>query len=317
VLKTVKKEELHFFRHILQKYVKHMTVSQRHSLLPRFYALLKLKYTVRSAGAVAGGATGSPTSGGGSGGGGDGAVTGGGGGSRGPERIFRLVVMNNLFDIPRGMSIHHRFDLKGSTRNRHIPPAQATPGRVLLDLNWNEQGLKLRLGPQQKALFMQQLKHDCSFLRSVDVMDHSLLLGIAEEDDPAAPLAAAAGPAVAFASVDAAKLASPLAPDYKHGSSDGLLSTAWQCALGGVRAFDGGEGGPGNRGPPRPRSEIYFMGIIDILQRFDAKKKLEVSTYACGSRRLAQRALRAVAVCMFLTCLSCICQCLSLSLRTR
>jgi hypothetical protein len=44
---------------------------------------------------------------------------------------------------------------------------------------------------------------------------------------------------------------------------------------GGVRAFDAGVGGPGARGPSTPRREIFYFGIIDILQKFDTKKKLE------------------------------------------
>jgi len=245
VLKTVKKEELHFFRYMLKQYTEHMTELQPHSLLPRFFALVKIKYNLKN-----------PD------------------GSAGAEKTFRLVVMNNLFDCGPGINITQRFDLKGSTRNRHIPPEKQTPGRVLLDLNWNEQGLKLCLGPQQKALFLAQVKADAAFLRAQDVMDHSLLLGIHEDDDAQFEQVAGQTELDAGMGVDAGLLAGPLLPDSMH-PRDGGLVTAWQQHRGGVRAFDAGTGGPGARTASTPRREVYYCGIIDILQRFDAKKKLE------------------------------------------
>jgi 1-phosphatidylinositol-4-phosphate 5-kinase len=245
VLKTVKKEELHFFRYMLDKYTNHMCEQQRHSLLPRFFALVKIKYHLRN-----------PD------------------GSAGAEKTFRLVVMNNLFDVPKSIHIQHRFDLKGSTRNRYIPPDKAVPGRVLLDLNWSEQGMKLHLGPQQKALFIAQVKADAAFLRAVDVMDHSLLLGVAEDSDASFEEVSHKTELDPGMSVDARALANPLQLDRTHPNSGGLAS-AWQVHRGGVRAFDAGVGGPGARGPSTPRREIYYFGIIDILQKFDTKKKLE------------------------------------------
>ncbi len=49
---------------------------------------------------------------------------------------------------------------------------------TLKDLNWIKRGRELELGPEKGALFEEQLRRDTEMLKSVKVMDYSLLIGI-------------------------------------------------------------------------------------------------------------------------------------------
>jgi 1-phosphatidylinositol-4-phosphate 5-kinase len=78
------------------------------------------------------------------------------------------MIMNNPF--PPHQDIHKMYDLKGSTVGREYPEEKAArnPWAVLRDLNWINRGNMLELGPEMRALLMEQ----------VNVMDYSLLVGI-------------------------------------------------------------------------------------------------------------------------------------------
>lgn len=91
---------------------------------------------------------------------------------------IHFVIMNNLF--PPHKDIHETYDLKGSTVGREYPESRAekNPRVVLKDLNWINRGKKLELGPEKRALLAEQLKRDVEYLKSVDVMDYSLLVGV-------------------------------------------------------------------------------------------------------------------------------------------
>jgi 1-phosphatidylinositol-4-phosphate 5-kinase len=86
--------------------------------------------------------------------------------------------MNNIF--PPHRDIHETYDLKGSTIGRSYPEdkAEKNPRAVLKDLNWINRGKSLELGPEKRALLTEQLRRDAEFLKSVNVMDYSLLVGI-------------------------------------------------------------------------------------------------------------------------------------------
>lgn len=88
------------------------------------------------------------------------------------------MIMNNLF--PPHRDIHETFDLKGSTVGRVYPEELAAqkPRAVLKDLNWINRGRSLDIGPEKRALMTEQLRRDSDFLKRIDVMDYSLLVGI-------------------------------------------------------------------------------------------------------------------------------------------
>lgn len=139
IIKTIRHSEHKFLLSILKKYYAHVK-SNPHTLLSRFYGLHRVKLP------------------------------------RG--RKIHFVIMNNLF--PSHKDIHETYDLKGSTVGRVYPEEQAkkNPRAVLKDLNWINRGKMLELGPEKRALLTEQLRRDSEFLKTVHVMDYSLLVGI-------------------------------------------------------------------------------------------------------------------------------------------
>jgi len=159
--------------------------------------------------------------------------------------------MNNLFNTTK--KIQHKYDLKGSIRNRFVDcvKEEKRSKGVLKDLNFQDM---VYLGPSKKA-FLTQFKMDAEWLTSMKVMDHSLLLGISKDnfDSPRS-----------YNPINSSKITEPLIKKRNKN-----FVTCFQKEDGGLRAFNG---------DGTPRSETYFMGIIDILQEFDTKKRME-STY--------------------------------------
>ncbi|EDQ99005.1 phosphatidylinositol phosphate kinase PIPK5 [Laccaria bicolor S238N-H82] len=139
IIKTIRHSEHKFLLSILPQYFDHVKENP-HTLLSRFYGLHRVKLP------------------------------------RG--RKIHFVIMNNLF--PPHKDIHETYDLKGSTVGREYPEDKAArnPRAVLKDLNWIKRGKALDLGPEKRALLTEQLRRDAEFLRGVNVMDYSLLVGI-------------------------------------------------------------------------------------------------------------------------------------------
>jgi 1-phosphatidylinositol-4-phosphate 5-kinase len=63
---------------------------------------------------------------------------------------------------------------------REYPEEKAAknPRAVLKDLNWINRGNMLELGPEKRALLMEQLRRDLELLKQANAMDYSLLIGI-------------------------------------------------------------------------------------------------------------------------------------------
>lgn len=95
-----------------------------------------------------------------------------------------LLVMENLF---HSRQIKHRFDLKGSVRNRLIETSVDSMDQdaVLLDENFINMISEspLYIYPHSKYVLMQAINNDSQFLASQTVMDYSLLLGIDENSN--------------------------------------------------------------------------------------------------------------------------------------
>lgn len=90
-----------------------------------------------------------------------------------------LLVMENLF---HGRSVKHKFDLKGSVRNRLVNPLEQEGEIVLLDENLINMTCDspLYILPHSKTVLMQAIHNDTQFLSSQCVMDYSLLVGLDE-----------------------------------------------------------------------------------------------------------------------------------------
>ena len=78
--------------------------------------------------------------------------------------------MGNI--LPPNRDIHELYDLKGSTLGRQVSAEeiQNNPRIVRKDLNWLSDNKKLKLGPQKKKAFMEQLERDNKVLSLVIVV---------------------------------------------------------------------------------------------------------------------------------------------------
>ncbi|KAG8774315.1 Phosphatidylinositol-4-phosphate 5-kinase [Serendipita sp. 397] len=139
IIKTIRHIEHKWLRRVLKDYYRHVK-DNPHTLISRFYGLHRVKLP------------------------------------RGKKIHF--VIMNNLF--PAHRDIHETYDLKGSTVGRLLPAikVEENPGAVMKDMNWIDRGRALEFGPYKRALLTEQLRRDVEFLKSIGVMDYSLLVGI-------------------------------------------------------------------------------------------------------------------------------------------
>ncbi|KAF9021027.1 SAICAR synthase-like protein [Hymenopellis radicata] len=139
IIKTIRHSEHKFLLRILKQYYNHVKDNPQ-TLLSRFYGLHRVKLP--------------------------------------HGRKIHFVIMNNLF--PPHKDIHETYDLKGSTVGREYPEElkKDKNNAVLKDLNWINRAHMLELGPEKRALLTEQLRRDTELLKSVRVMDYSLLVGI-------------------------------------------------------------------------------------------------------------------------------------------
>lgn len=88
--------------------------------------------------------------------------------------------MNNLF--PPHRDIHARYDLKGSivgrTTSEHELEVKGRSEATRKDGNWLNEQMRLLLGNTNIIAFHSQLERDVDLLKSLGLMDYSLLVGL-------------------------------------------------------------------------------------------------------------------------------------------
>ena len=263
MVKTIKKEEAKAFVEMLPKYHRFMSkrVNSRNSLLTRFCGMYSVQTALEN--------------------GNENKWDGGLFLSReqstdtaDDERVY--VVMNSVFPPQASSFITRRFDLKGSTVGRECSVDEIqTKGAnaVLKDLNLKREveieleqaasGQKKRkqsrygihIGPRKKAALLAQLERDVTLLEDCGVLDYSLLVGVADMTLPKRNAGTSSTPSALqlfFRWMDA-----PM-PYYGAGSTK----------------VDGGNHAS-IRGTLMGRDVIYYMGVIDFLQPWTVKKRLE------------------------------------------
>lgn len=270
ILKTCSKREAAFLLAALPQYHAHL-MAHRYTLLCRFFGLHRVHL---------------------------------------PSALGRkvyFVVMGNVFPIDK--PIHERFDLKGSTRNRHTTEAERhDPSVVLKDLDWIRSGRKLHLGGDNKRRLLSQVNRDCALLERLEVIDYSLLVGIHHAS--ASPAISREREASRFYKVASGGRGSPLPPgDARDGNPSvaSLVGDAEHQRKASVRIVDtvsqqqihrehqqpshdcSNEAGAVRTRAERPScdpeeqpvaapevgKETYFVGCIDILCEYGLKKQLE------------------------------------------
>jgi 1-phosphatidylinositol-4-phosphate 5-kinase len=198
------------------------------------------------------------------------------------ERVF--LVMNSIFPAEASAFITERFDLKGSTVGRQCSlEEQQVKGAnaVLKDLNLkrevdaerdkftssNDSRTKrkhdygIHIGRKRKAALMAQLEKDVELLNRCGVLDYSLLVGCAD--------------------MEKASNMSNLKPmnNAKYITNSIHKALHWMDSPmpyygSGMTKVDGGHLSS-LRGTRRGKQVTYYMGIIDFLQPWTIKKRLE------------------------------------------
>ncbi|KAG8907139.1 Phosphatidylinositol-4-phosphate 5-kinase [Tulasnella sp. 403] len=253
IIKTLHHAEHKFLRNVLKQYHDHMQ-NNPHSLLSRFYGLHRVKLP--------------------------------------HGRKIHFVIMNNLF--PPHRDIHETYDLKGSTVGREYPEERAAqnPRAVLKDLNWIHRARTLELGPEKRAYLTEQIRRDTEFLKAINVMDYSLLIGThnmqrGNRDNLRRNTLKVFSPAVptrrpTSSQVTSRSEASAIRRAMRQ-SDPKALGTSSHAILpdedpedkqafifyqdeGGFRSTDESN---------QPMDALYYLGIIDICTPWTAKKRIE------------------------------------------
>uniref|UniRef100_A0A3Q2T136 Phosphatidylinositol 5-phosphate 4-kinase type-2 gamma n=1 Tax=Fundulus heteroclitus TaxID=8078 RepID=A0A3Q2T136_FUNHE len=169
-----------------------------------------------------------------------------------------LLVMRNMFS--HRLPVHRKYDLK--VKVKELPTYK--------DADFLNSMQKIYVSEEEKEKVMNKLSRDVEFLVRMRIMDYSLLLGIhdveraereeeedvessceeeeEDENEPAVPPCSTSPEGIA-GYMSSFKLMGP-------GEFDPYVDMyAVQSAVG------------------APRREVYFMGLIDVLTQYDAKKK--------------------------------------------
>ncbi|KAJ3165157.1 Phosphatidylinositol-4-phosphate 5-kinase [Irineochytrium annulatum] len=265
IIKTIHHAEHKFMRAILRDYHAHVT-SNPETLLSRIFGLHRVKLP-------------------------------------GNKKIH-FVVMGNVF--PPNKDIHETYDLKGSTVGRLLTDEEmkANPLAVMKDLNWIQRGRKLHLGPGKKRIFMEQIERDVAFLERMKIMDYSLLVGYHDlargnaDNIRDATLAVFEPNAETLQRRTSSSAGNAQFATGPRGRGSGNRASTMRRMLAVADPVPLGPSSsrlPESLPPERRRSvfyrdmggfratgfgdedgqEIYYVGIIDILTKYDGKKKME------------------------------------------
>ncbi|XP_055307662.1 phosphatidylinositol 4-phosphate 5-kinase type-1 alpha-like, partial [Sitodiplosis mosellana] len=162
---------------------------------------------------------------------------------------FRIVVMNNL--LPSSVEIHQKYDLKGSIIKRKLNAEErAKSSPTYKDLDFIEQHPNgIFLESDTYDALVNAIHRDCRVLESFEIFDYSLLVGVHNLD------------LAIREKQEKTNRPSHVMPDLStisHKHHDPL------DRLGGIPARNGN----GER-------LLLFIGIIDVLQSYRLKRKLE------------------------------------------
>ncbi|CAF4732196.1 unnamed protein product [Rotaria sp. Silwood1] len=190
---------------------------------------------------------------------------------QGENKNIRIIVMNNL--IPSHIYMHEKYDLKGSTYKRRANSEERRKeSPTWKDLDFMERHPNgLILDSETYDALAKTVKRDCRVLESFHIMDYSFLIGVhypnVHRDSPKDPTVAS-GLSNDSSLVTAPSLrrmySTPMAniqaefEEHNKPDDDHLAKTGGIPAL----TADG--------------QRVYlYVGIIDILQSYQLRKKLE------------------------------------------
>ncbi|XVE48669.1 hypothetical protein DITRI_Ditri01bG0021100 [Diplodiscus trichospermus] len=134
VIKTLKKSELKVLLKMLPKYYNHVK-EHENTLITKFFGLHRITLPGR--------------------------------------RKVRFMVMGNMFCTE--LRIHRRYDLKGSTHGRYTDKDKIRENTTLKDLDLS---YEFYMDKSLRKFLFRQIAVDCTFLKSQQIIDYSLLLGL-------------------------------------------------------------------------------------------------------------------------------------------
>ena len=166
------------------------------------------------------------------------------------SKDISFLISNNVFYSKRNMTLKSQYDLKGSLQGRKTNEIKARSGSILKDLNFIEDDVRMEIARNNKAkIFHEQIFKDCQWFEKHSIMDYSLLVGIADNPDINVNNNSQH---INHADMDDIKCVE------QH--NDNNNKNIFYQYHGGMLSDD--------------RKVIYFIGIIDILQKYNKKKKV-------------------------------------------
>ncbi|KAK5581389.1 hypothetical protein RB653_001421 [Dictyostelium firmibasis] len=197
------------------------------------------------------------------------------------DHTIYLAIMSNVFGtIPQGIKIRERYDLKGSKVNRGGNDPLFKGDGLGLDLDFVNYRKFLNLPEGFSQPIIQQLKSDAAFLTSLNIMDYSLLIGVIPNNEDFKKKLMESG--ANFNNILSASnfnnnnnnnnTIDGSSSSGNHGSNgnSGLLKGSFTNSSLLVSSFDFSNGILS-----ADEKEIYYIGVIDILQLYNFSKKLE------------------------------------------
>ena len=153
----------------------------------------------------------------------------------------KILVMKNIFWNKEGNFIDEKYDLKGSTVGRKTLFSVKTSSKEIADLMLKDQDFqtrfRIKLGRAAKNEFLEILKKDCEWLENREIMDYSLLFGV---------------------HFNKKMKTNNNASNNNNNNNNNNNGIKW--SEGGIESTEG---------------DIYYCGIIDILQMYNARKIIE------------------------------------------
>lgn len=210
------------------------------------------------------------------------------------SKNVRLVAMNNL--LPSYVKMHLKYDLKGSTYKRKANKAERTkPSPTYKDLDFMEHHPNgIFLEADTCNALIKTIQRDCRVLESFKIMDYSLLVGVHNLDQALKEKQEAAAKARSEGESDYED--APEADQYMVQEREEQRTTALNrsrsinrqrlvahsTAMESIQAesepIDEEDDVPPGGIPARSEKGerlLLFIGIIDILQSYRLRKKLE------------------------------------------
>src|SRR3954469_22254169 len=93
------------------------------------------------------------------------------------KKEVHFLIMGSVFYTSK--FVHTVFDLKGSRQGRNATQKEKDSGAaVYKDNDFLDMDIQIKIGSERTKLLNEQIARDVEWLRQLNIMDYSLLLGI-------------------------------------------------------------------------------------------------------------------------------------------